>query len=62
MAHGGKGSAPRKMRNDDAYAENYEKIFGKKEKRKHHDKHAALDELVKLSEELGLYPNPKYRK
>lgn len=28
--HGGKGSAPRKGRDDKAYAENWEKIFGSK--------------------------------
>lgn len=27
---GGKGSAPREQRNDKAYSENWEKIFGKK--------------------------------
>lgn len=30
MSDGGKGSAPRKQRNDEAYAEGYARIFGKK--------------------------------
>lgn len=32
MSDGGKGSAPRKQRDDDAYGRNYEAIFGKKRK------------------------------
>jgi hypothetical protein len=58
----GKGSAPRKNQNYDAYADNYDRIFGrgKKEKQKR-----ALDEMVRLSEELGLYddiPNPMIKR
>lgn len=32
MSDGGKGSAPRLKRDDEAYASNYERIFGKKTK------------------------------
>lgn len=30
MSDGGKGSAPRKQQDQDAYAKNWERIFGKK--------------------------------
>lgn len=30
MSDGGKGSAPRKQQDQEAYARNYEQIFGKK--------------------------------
>src|SRR5574343_422860 len=33
MSDGGKGSAPRKQRDDDAYGRNYEAIFGSGKKR-----------------------------
>lgn len=32
MSDGGKGSAPRKQRDDDAFRQNWETIFGKKKK------------------------------
>ena len=31
MSDGGKGSAPRKQRDDEAYTKNWERIFGKKQ-------------------------------
>lgn len=31
MSDGGKGSAPRKQRDDEAYAKHWEQIFGKKQ-------------------------------
>lgn len=34
MSDGGKGSAPRKERQDDKFRENWEKIFGKKKEEK----------------------------
>ena len=45
----GKGSAPRKNQDQDAYRQNWETIFGKKKR------YEALEELVRLSEEAGLY-------
>lgn len=52
MSHGGKGSAPRKNQNYDAYSENYDKIFSKDRKQK---QERALREMVRLTEEMGLY-------
>jgi hypothetical protein len=62
MAHGdgGKGSKPRKNRNNDAYADNYDKIFGNEKNRK---QERALKELIRSSQDMGLYdsPNPMVR-
>ena len=49
QAEAGKGSAPRKNQDQDAYHQNWEAIFGKKKRNE------ALEELVRLSEEAGLY-------
>ncbi len=49
QAEAGKGSAPRKNQDQDAYRQNWEAIFGKKKR------YEALDRLVSLSEEAGLY-------
>lgn len=49
QAEAGKGSAPRKNQDQDAYRQNWDAIFGKKKR------YEALDELVSLSEEAGLY-------
>ena len=49
QAEAGKGSAPRKNQDQDAYRQNWEDIFGKKKRYK------ALEELVRLSEEAGFY-------
>ena len=49
QAEAGKGSAPRKNQDQDAYRQNWEAIFGKKKRNE------ALDVLVSLSEEAGLY-------
>jgi hypothetical protein len=51
----GKGSAPRKTADDVAYGENYSKIFGDVGPLARKKRMEALDELVRLSEELGLY-------
>ena len=48
-AEAGKGSAPRKNQDQDAYRQNWEAIFGKKKREE------ALDRLVSLSQEAGLY-------
>jgi hypothetical protein len=52
----GKGHAPRKGRDDKAFAVGWEATFGKKAKSEQ-----ALQELTDLSQELGLYdlPQPK---
>lgn len=47
--------------NSDAYASGWDRIFGKKKQEQ------ALDELVRINEELGLYeednkPNPLIKK
>ena len=49
QAEAGKGSAPRKNQDQDAYRQNWDMIFGKKKRDE------ALDRLVRLSEEAGLY-------
>lgn len=49
QAEAGKGSAPRKNQDQDAYRQNWDMIFGKKKRDE------ALEELVRLSEEAGLY-------
>ena len=49
QAEAGKGSAPRKNQDQDAYRQNWEAIFGKKKR------NDALEELVRLAEEAGLY-------
>ena len=49
QAEAGKGSAPRKNQDQDAYRQNWDMIFGKKKRNE------ALEELVRLSEEAGLY-------
>lgn len=49
QAEAGKGSAPRKNQDQDAYRQNWEAIFGKK------NRYEALEELVRISEEAGLY-------
>ncbi len=43
----GKGSAPRKGRNDTAYAEGYDRIFGKKNKPKEDQKTQKTEIPVK---------------
>ena len=47
MSDGGKGSAPRKQQDQEAYAKNWDAIFGKKD--------ALLQALVDENERLGLY-------
>jgi hypothetical protein len=52
QSEAGKGSATRKTSDQKTYAENWDKIFGRG---KIPPKNEHLDELVRLSEELGLY-------
>lgn len=49
QAEAGKGSAPRKNQDQEAYRQNWEAIFGKNKRCE------ALEELVRLSEEYGMY-------
>lgn len=50
MSDGGKGSAPRPISiSEQEYANRWDVIFGRSKNEE------ALDELVKISEELGLY-------
>jgi len=48
MSDGGKGSS-RRPTDETAYGDNYDKIFGRKKREE------ALEELARISEELGLY-------
>ena len=50
MSDGGKGSAPRKQQDYEAYSKNWDTIFGKKD--------ALLQSLVDENERMGLY-DPK---
>ena len=57
MSDGGKGSSPRPYSvSQDKFASNWDTIFGRdqQEKKRAED---ALDELAKISQELGLYDN-----
>lgn len=49
QAEAGKGSAPRKNQDQDAYRDNWDRIFGQKKREE------ALEELTRLTEEMGLY-------
>ena len=59
----GKGDAPRKMQNQEAYNENYSKVFGqnswlerkKREEQARRDSEAAMQSMVDESQRLGLY-------
>lgn len=71
MSDGGKGSSPRPFSvNQETYANNWEAIFGKKTPKEVDDAQAedeafallekqkrekALEEMVRINEELGLY-------
>lgn len=52
---GGKGSAPRKMRNDEAYANNWELIFGKKQ----NGKSTSKDHRVQGTDPTGDRPDER---
>lgn len=45
----GKGSAPRKQQDHNAYDSGWDRIFGKKKREE------ALQEMVSLNEDMGLY-------
>lgn len=52
----GKGSAPRKTADQEAYAQNHEKIFGAVGPLARKKQEEALKRLVEFSEENKLYP------
>ncbi len=59
---GGKGSAPRPFTDQETYLENHSRIFGKsrferrlEEEAERKKREAALEEMVRINEELGLY-------
>ena len=53
MSDGGKGSKPRPIKvSDQEYAARWNAIFARDQKAK---QEAALDEMVRLSQEMGLY-------
>jgi len=54
MSDGGKGSKPRPIEDRQQFADNWDRIFSKKDDQKKKTE-AALDELVRINEELGLY-------
>ena len=51
MSDGGKGSAPRKQQDTEAYAKNWDTIFGSKRR----TSEALLQCLVDENERMGLY-------
>ena len=62
MSDGGKGSAPRPFTDRDQFEKNFQSIFGEsklerkiREEAERKKREAALDELVKINQELGLY-------
>lgn len=60
----GKGSAPRKSADYENYSSNHSKIFGNSgplERKKQEEALRALQELTRLTEELGLYDEPSER-
>ena len=60
MSDGGKGSAPRPMQvSNEEYASRWDAIFAREPKTVSPEAEAALQEMTKINEELGLYSDPK---
>lgn len=57
----GKGDAPRKTANHDAYSSGYDRIFTDGGPLARKKRLEALDELTRLSQEMGLYDEPPER-
>ena len=59
MSDGGKGSArrPRQVSNED-YEARWEAIFGRDLLSERAQRERALDEMVRINQELGLYDEP----
>jgi len=55
MSDGGKGSAPRKQRDDEAYSRNWENIFGKKQS----GKSTSKDHRVSRTDPAGDRPDER---
>ena len=53
----GKGSSPRKQRDDDAYKKNWEAIFGKKKDEKKPDNESQPKNTFVEPEEIILFPD-----
>lgn len=60
MSDGGKGSAqrPRYISNEE-YADRWDAIFGTDRLTERAKRERALDELVRINQELGLYDEPQ---
>ena len=60
MSDGGKGSRPRpfSVSNED-YANRWDAIFGRDNLDEKAKRERALDEMVRVSQELGLYDDPE---
>ena len=56
MSDGGKGSSPRPVSvTNEEYANRWDAIFGRDQLSEKTKQEHALDEMVRISEELGLY-------
>lgn len=61
QAEAGKGSGMRKTADFETYSENHSKIFGDSGPLARKKREEALLELVRVSEEIGLYDVPSDR-
>ncbi len=60
MSDGGKGSRPRPFSvSNEEYANRWDAIFGRDKIEEKAKRERALDEMVRISQELGLYDEPK---
>lgn len=56
MSDGGKGSSPRPFSvSNEEYANRWDAIFGRDQQTEKDKRKQALDEMVRINEELGLY-------
>jgi len=60
-AEAGKGDGMRKANDNEAYAQNYEKIFGDRGPLARKRREEVLQSIVTLSEDMGLYDEPSER-
>ena len=60
MSDGGKGSRPRPFSvSNEEYANRWDAIFGREKLEEKAKQERALDELVRISQELGGYDQPE---
>lgn len=59
QSEAGKGSGPRKMRDDGAYSEGYDRIFGKRKKDREQEK--SLDAMAHLVDNVPEWEWPDDR-